>query len=164
MNTADAMLNLGLFDDAMNNYHAALELAQRNNDIRLGIDISAGLAQASLAKGEPDRALGIIEEILVYLGIEDQSRAVAPLYIGYSSLEGLYAPFQVLLTCYRVLQANQDHRADPLLGAAYRLLLEQANHLPSEQVQANFLGMIPAHSELCMLYEQLIGETNGGPL
>ena len=59
---------------------------------------------------------------------------------------------------------HQDRRADPLLGAAYRLLLEQANHLPSEQVQANFLGMIPAHRELCMLYEQLIGEANGGPL
>ncbi len=164
MNTADAMLNLGLFDDAMNNYHAAHELAQRNNDIRLGIDIRAGLAQASLAKGEPDRALGIIEEILVYLGIEDQSRAEAPLYIGYSSLEGLYAPFQILLTCYRVLHANQNRRADPLLGAAYRLLLEQANHLPSELVKSNFLGMIPAHRELCMLYEQFIVEANGGPL
>ena len=164
MNTADAMLNLGLFDDAMNNYHAAHELAQRNNDIRLGIDIRAGLAQASLAKGEPDRALGIIEEIFVYLGIEDQSRAEAPLYIGYSSLEGLYAPFQILLTCYRVLHANQNRRADPLLGAAYRLLLEQANHLPSELVKSNFLGMIPAHRELCMLYEQFIVEANGGPL
>ena len=164
MNTADVMLDLGLIDDASNHYHAALELAQRNNDICLGIDIRAGLALASLAQGEPAQALGIVEEILVYLGIEDQVRTADPLDIDYSSLEGLYAPFQILLTCYRVLRANQDRRADPLLGATYRLLLEQANQLPSEQAQANYLGMIPAHRELCMLYEQLIVEANGGPL
>ena len=162
MSAADAMLNLGLIDGAMNNYHAALDMAQRNNDIRLGIDIRAGLAMASLAQGEPEQALRIVEEILDYFGMKDQCRTAAPLQISYSRLEGLHAPFQILLTCCRVLQAKQDPCAEPLLGAANCLLLEQANRLPSEQAQANYLEMIPAHRELRTFYEQHMVETGGG--
>ena len=164
MNAAHALLSLGRIGDAESNYHAALEIAQQSSDRRAVLEIQAGLAMAALLQDEIAKASGLVEVILGSLVIQDTVEAEDPLRIDYSQIEGMNEPFLVLLTCHRVLQASQDRRANPLLGAAHRLLLEQTGRLPAGEAQVNFLEMIPAHRELHRLYNQLTGDKNGGPI
>jgi tetratricopeptide (TPR) repeat protein len=152
---ADAMVNLGQIEDAGKNYQDALVLARQVNDIHQIIDIQAQLAVVTLAQGYHTQALEIVEEILNRISIGDQINPEGVLRPIYSQLEGTKEPFLVLLSCYRVLQANHDHRAEQLLNDAFHLLQEQVNHLPAGQAQANYLENIPAHRELRKLYDQL---------
>jgi class 3 adenylate cyclase/predicted ATPase len=155
-NAGHAMLSLGQIEEASENYREALLLAQLSSNLRHVIEIQAGLTMAYLLQGQHTQALGVVEEILNSLTIKDQVSSQGQLSISYAHLEGMKEPFQVLLICCHVLQANYDRRADHLLIEAYRLLLEQASHLPAGQAQANYLEMIPAHRELRRLYHQFV--------
>jgi tetratricopeptide (TPR) repeat protein len=159
-----AMLNLGRIEQATENYLQALALAQQSSDTRQVIEVQAGLAQAYLVQGHRTQALEVVEEILDRLALKGQVGSEGQLGIRYAQLEGMQEPFRVLLTCCRVLQANHDRRAEPILGAAYRLLLEQSNRLPAGQAQMDYLEMIPAHRELRRLYGQLAAGLSESPL
>ena len=156
---ANAMLNLGKIEEAGKFFQDALGLARQSSDFLQVIEIQAGLAMTYLAQGYHTQALGVVEEILDRLTVESEEQ----LRISYARLEGMNEPFRVLLACCLVLLAIHDRRAEPLLNAAYRLLLEQANRLPTGQAQANYLEMIPAHRELRRLYHQLAGGSGGSP-
>jgi hypothetical protein len=94
----------------------------------------AGLARASLAQGDLDTAQAYVEEILIYLetGTPDGSSESCLVY----------------LTCYRVLQANDDPRADTVLEEAHRLLQERAAKISSEDQRRSFLENVAAHREI----------------
>ena len=63
-------------------------------------------------------------------------------------------PYRVYLTSYHVFQANEDARAQTILGDAYRLLQEQANKISDEATRWSFLNNIPAHREVLAEFER----------
>jgi hypothetical protein len=79
-----------------------------------------------------------VEEILSYL--ED------------GTLDGTDEPFQVYLTCYRVLCAGRDPRAGGVLVAAHRLLQERAARIEDEELRQSFLENVVAHREIIAAY------------
>jgi hypothetical protein len=72
----------------------------------------AGLARVSLLQGELDRAQAWVEDILEHLKTQ--------------SLDGAEDPFRVYLTCYHVLKATGEARAEVILTTAHDLLQERA--------------------------------------
>jgi hypothetical protein len=63
-------------------------------------------------------------------------------------------PFRVFLTCFRVLQACQDQRANALLVTAYRLIEERAAKMPDEAGRQAFLHGIPSNRALLRAFGQ----------
>jgi DNA-binding SARP family transcriptional activator/predicted ATPase len=100
----------------------------------------AGLARVSLAQDDRRRALEQVETILCYL--------------ESGSLQGTYDPFLVYLTCYRVLHANDDPRAEAVLDRAYHWLQEVAAGFQDEDLQRSFLEKVAAHRDIVSEYEK----------
>lgn len=94
----------------------------------------AGLARVSLAQGNPAQARAHIEAILSYLETH--------------TLDRIYDTFQVYLTCYQVLKANRDSRAQDILATAHHLLLERAAKITDERVRRSFLENVLVHREI----------------
>lgn len=127
-----ALVELGRLEEAAAAYRDAQDLWRELGHLGLATESLAGLARVSLAQGDPSQAQ--VEEILSYLET--------------NSLEGTDEPFRVYLTCYRVLKANQDPRAQEILTTAYNLLQEHAGNTTDEQMRRSFLENVPAHREL----------------
>jgi hypothetical protein len=96
----------------------------------------AGLARACLGQGEVAQAQVHVEEILEHLDLEG------------NTLDGTDEPFRVYLTCYRVLCANGDPRAEDILDTAHRLLQERASKIDDEELRHSFLENVPYHREI----------------
>ena len=64
------------------------------------------------------------------------------------ALDGAVNPFRVYLTCYRVLKAGRDPRAQEVLGTAYRQLQERAAKITDEAIRRSFLENVAAHREI----------------
>lgn len=109
------------------------------NQLNLATEALAGLARVALAQGDPPRAQTQVEEILRYL--------------EHGTMDGAEHPFQVYLTCYRVLRASQDPRAQGILATAYRLLQERATKITDEELRRSFLESVAAHREIVREYE-----------
>ncbi len=60
-------------------------------------------------------------------------------------------PFQVFLTCYRVLRASGNARAAPLLADAYARLQQRAARLGDEALARAYLRGTCSHRELARL-------------
>jgi len=97
-----------------------------------------GLADISLAQGNLAAAQAHVEEILSYLET--------------GSLHPMFGPFRVYLTCYRVLRANGDTRADDILERAHSLLQERAARINDEAERRSFLENVAAHREIASEY------------
>jgi hypothetical protein len=102
----------------------------------------------SLAQGHPSLAQTQVEEILSYLETD--------------SLEGTDEPFRVYLTCYQVLKANQDPRAQEILTTAHNLLQEHAGNTTDEEMRRSFLENVPAHRELVREWAEGTNSVDGG--
>lgn len=107
------------------------ELTQSN----LAMEPLAGLARVSLKQNKLPAAQEFIEEILSHLD-------------GGGSLDGAEEPLRVWLTCYQVLKAVDDPRADSILETTYHQLQARANELSDESLRRSFLENIPHHVEL----------------
>ena len=69
-------------------------------------------------------------------------------FLQDNTLDGTDEPIRVYLTCYRVLHANQDPRAQVLLTTAHSLLQQQAAKIEDETLRRSFLENVPAHSAI----------------
>ena len=125
---------LGCLAEAADSYEKALRLRQEIGEPDTAMEALAGLARVSLAKGELFQALAQVEEILTH--------------IENNTLVGADEPLRVHLTCYHVLEANQDPRAKPVLEVAYRLLHERADRIVDEELRRSFLENVPFHREI----------------
>jgi predicted ATPase len=130
-----ASFGLGDLDRAADVYGEALTLWERMGLRALASEPLAGLAHITLCKGNQAEALAYVEEILGYL--ED------PAAIG-EALD----PFWVYLTCVRVLRANQDPRADEVLGQAYQRLRARAAKIEDQDLQRSYVENVPANREI----------------
>jgi hypothetical protein len=104
------------------------------NQPHLAIETLADLAEAVLAQGDLAQAHSHVDEILTYL----QEHTV----------EGAEDPFQVYLTCYRVLQTSGDSRAQTILSAAHSLLQERAAKIEDQTLRRSYLENVAVHKEI----------------
>jgi tetratricopeptide (TPR) repeat protein len=142
-----ACVELGLLAEATNAYHQALTLRQELDQLNLAMEPLAGLARVYLAQGDLTQAQAHVEEILSYL--ESQG------------LDDTEEPFRVYLTCYRILDANQDPRVQETLSTAHNLLQEQASKIEDEEMRRLFLENVPAHQEIVREFEAGQSTPNG---
>ncbi len=118
-------LGLGSFAQADDAYHQALTLGREVDKSNLTPDPLTGLARLKLAEGNPAQALVAVEEILGYMETH--------------TIDDSDDPFLVRLTCYQVLQANDDPRAQSVLSVAWNLLQQHADKIGDEAARQMFL-------------------------
>jgi tetratricopeptide (TPR) repeat protein len=138
-----AQVALGFLAEAAESYRQALSLRQALGQLHFALEILAGLSRASLAQGDLAQAQAFAAELLPHLEIKH--------------LYGTREPFRVYLTCYLVLRAGQDSRAEDVLTRAYRLLHERAAEIVDERLQRFYLENVPAHREIVREFTQLEG-------
>ena len=66
----------------------------------------------------------------------------------------LLEPFCVYLICYRILQANQDHRAPKLQATAHSLIQKRAARISDDELRHSFVETVVAHREIVSEYEE----------
>jgi len=139
----------GKLTEACEIYQGAVSLGYQMNLPRHALEAQAGLARISLASGETEQALILVNYILVYM-IENTQ----PSGSSYP-LDGMFDPFRVLLTCYQVLKANDDKRVDAILTEAYNLLQTRAANISDEQLRSCFLNNVAVNREIVEEYEAM---------
>jgi len=130
-----ALLGLGCSAEAADAYRQALTLRRELGQHHLAPEPLAGLARVAMAQGDLPQALAHVDEILRYLE-------------AHPALQGTDEPIRVYMTCYRVLRAGGDPRAEGILDAAYHLLQERASQFEDEAERRSFLENVAAHREL----------------
>jgi len=136
MNLGHALLGCGQLEEATTAYGEAVALRRALSQPNLLTEPLAGLAEAVLAQGDVPQAQAHIEQILRHL--EGGDRA----------LDGTINPFQVRLTCYRVLETTHDPRARDTLTTAYSLLQKLAARIAEGELRRSFLENVAAHQEV----------------
>ncbi|MEM7348836.1 MAG: tetratricopeptide repeat protein, partial [Chloroflexota bacterium] len=177
-NLSRAALRLGKNQEALQYSQEAVEISRGLQSSRLGQHLcSLGAAYASL--GQLDKAIAALEEGLslksmaktglldmelreAYAAIlmtQQNYGAALPLVeeilptLHSEVLDSADDPFLIYLTCYHVLQANQDERAMPLLHQAYQALLAKAQQIKDPDFHRSFLENVPHHRQLIEVYE-----------
>lgn len=123
----------GLTAAAADAYRHSITLASELEPYQT-IEARTGLAAALSARGEPLSALAEVEAVLDFLAMHP--------------LTGIIEPFRVYLTCYQILQHQQDPRAAEIVAIAYQRLHERAAAILDKELQRSFLEEIPAHRVL----------------
>jgi predicted ATPase len=131
MNEAQGWLGLANYEMAQAKYEAALAIRQELGEMTLAIESYAGLARVALAQADHKGALAQVEKVL-----------------AHGDFDGTEEPMLVWLTCYQVLAANGDERAEGVLRQAQALLQARAMQISDEEMRASFLEKVPAHYEL----------------
>jgi tetratricopeptide (TPR) repeat protein len=135
-----ALTSLSRLDEAGDAYHQALALTRELGQPHRSVDALAGLARVAMAQGDLRQAQGQVEEILSH----QES----------GTLGGPLEPFRAHLTCYRVLRANADPRANGILGEARRLLQERAGKISDEEERRSYLNNVAVHREIVRAYAE----------
>jgi len=136
-----ALLGLGRPAKAAESYWQCLARHREWGRRYLTPEPLAGLARVALAQGDPAEALAHVQEILDCI-------------TEHPALVGTLEPLRIYLTCYRVLEANGDPRAEEILHAAYHLLQERAARIEDEALQHSYLENVAAHREIVTLWER----------
>ncbi len=136
-----ALAAIGAFKEAYESYQQANNLRRDLGELPLAMESMAGLARCSLAQDRPTQALVEVEEILDYL--------------SDNSLDGAEEPLRVYLTCYDVLEANQDSRAHSMLQTAFDLLTTTADQISDVRVRQKFLENVAVHRDIRARYHKV---------
>jgi tetratricopeptide (TPR) repeat protein len=139
------LTHLGRLEEAAQAYLEAEEVVELDF-VGFGLppELLGGEARLLLAQGKPKAALAHVERILAYAE-------------RYPTLSETIEPYQIYLTCYRVLRANGDPRAGSVLHTAYRVLQEQAAQIEDPARRHTFLG-VAARREIATTWEKASGE------
>jgi adenylate cyclase len=129
-----AYARMGDLTAAADAYRRALTIRRDMGQAHLATEPLAGLARVLLARGDLVKARAHVEKILRHL--------------AQGSLDGTEEPFRVYLTCYLVLLADHDSRAQEVLEQACAMLQKRAAAITSAEQRRSFLENLPAHREL----------------
>ena len=140
MTLGHACRGLGLGEEAKSAYQESIIIRNENKQINLAIESQAGLAGIFFDQGNLNQALAHVEEILHHL--------------ESNSLEGTEEPSKIYLTCFQVLKAERDPRAQELLSIAYDQLQAQAGKIEDEELRHSFLQNVPANREILREFEK----------
>jgi len=139
----------GEFEQAEVAYQQAVTFATKKDKPRQAIEAQAGLARVYMALGETERALAQVKEVLAYM------EANTPPKGSSFCLDGTEEPNRILLTCYQVLKANHDPRANAILTDAYNLLQKRAANISDEHLRHCFLNNVTVNREIVEEYEAM---------
>lgn len=120
-------------------YHQALDIWRGLGLYNQAMAPLAGLARLALEMGEPLCAQSYVEEILAHL--------------EQNTLDGADEPIQVYLTCFQVLSANHDLRAQSVLAIAYDLLHQQAAQIDDAELRRSFLENVAVHRAITRAFQ-----------
>jgi predicted ATPase/class 3 adenylate cyclase len=134
------LLGLGRLDEACEAYEESLTIRNELDQTALGLAARSGLIRAALARGNPDTAMSVADDMLAYLDSGE-------------SLESTWEPLRIHLAVYRALDAIHDDRSVDVLRRAYELLTAGAEKISDSDDRKSYLA-IPWHKE--------IGELAGG--
>jgi len=138
-----AQVGLGAHGGAIAAYQQAIVLQNELGHRHMTMEALAGLARVALKQGDAAQALLYVEEILVYL--------------AEHALDGAFDPFQVYLTCYRVLQIHDDARARSILTQAHAHLISQADKINDEQLRQSFFANVATHQAIMQAWQHRNG-------
>jgi tetratricopeptide (TPR) repeat protein len=142
---ADVGLMLGDLDrhaESADAYRRSFEVYQeQGNDVAF-LRTRAGMARAYLAMGEIDQAAALVDLILPHL---DDATKVISLSDGGAA---------IYLTCYRVLQAERDHRAADVLSAGYAYVQDRARRISDPALRRSFLQNLTEVNAIVREFEQ----------
>ena len=138
---ADCYLHLGDLREAEKKFYQALKIRETMGQTEFIMEIRAGLARVALKNCDLESAKKQIEMIL---GFFEQGQSVM----------ATNAPFLIYLTCFKVLNALDDVRAEEVLATAYHVLQEQAASIDNEHWQRAFLENFRWHREIVFLYKE----------
>ena len=139
MTLGHACRGLGLSDEATDAYQESLKIRNESEQRNLAIESQTGLAGIFLDRGSLNLAVAQVDEILHHLET--------------NTLEGTEDPSKVYLTCFQVLKAVQDPRAQEILSVAYDQLQSQAGKIEDEELRHSFLQNVPANREIVSEFE-----------
>ncbi|MBN1484574.1 MAG: tetratricopeptide repeat protein [Chloroflexia bacterium] len=131
---AQILARQGQLQQSVRTYRRAIRVRLEVDQPHLAVEPQAGLAEALEAQGERAAALEQVGQILHFL--------------QENELTGAQEPLQIYLSCYRVLAAAGDPRAEPLLEEAYLLLQEHAGRIPAGPDRESFLQNVAANREI----------------
>jgi tetratricopeptide (TPR) repeat protein len=130
-------------DQAGAHYRQALRLFQERGS-RVGeCQARRGLAWVALRKRDRQEALSHVEWILGYVKAHATDSWMMPGFLRFH------------WTCYSVLRACDDPRAEEILDIAYRLLHERAEAVDDETLRRSYLENVPYHREIVAAWEAL---------
>lgn len=128
-----ALAALGQTAAATEGYQKAVSLWREQGRPDLALESVAGLARIALDRADLATAKTYAEEL-----VAEFDDTTFPNH-------GMAEEF---LTCYRVLRALQDARADEVLGTIYNQVQASAARIGNEQMQRSFLENVPAHQAI----------------
>ena len=140
-NLGHALAGLNHLTEACDTYRQAVALRHELGEHFLAMESLAGLARVSLAEGKLAEAQACVNEILAYLQA--------------GSLDGTDEPLRVYLTCYHVLKAQRDPRAEEVLTTAHDLLQQWANRIADEDRRRSLLKNVRAHRQIIDEYQAI---------
>ncbi len=138
MKLGHALEALGQHDSAARAYQESVGLRREMSWHNVAMEPLAGLAQVAMAQGRLDQAQEYVEEIWTH--------------IQSGTLNGTVSPFQVYLTCYRLLEAIKDPRARQILERAHRDLQERSARIADVEMQRSFLENVRPHRKIVREY------------
>lgn len=139
---AHTLMSSGRLDEAEQTYQQVLQVSRNLEQNYLVMEILAGLLRVERSRGEIDAARQYLQEILAYLK-------------AGGSLEGAEQPFWIYLTCYQMLQAEKDPRANEILTTAYEQLQTRAGRISNEAMRHSYLENVPEHHELIRAWQSM---------
>lgn len=119
-------------------YQEALLLLRQLGQNTLALESLSGLARLDLKQGRLAQARAQVDEILQYLTT--------------GNADGILTPMQIYLTCYEVLNANHDQRAQQIIASAIQQLQISANNIEDEALRHQFLHDVSTHRRLLEVY------------
>lgn len=138
---ADALVIVGRaherdqhWDSAEEAYAQALTCYENLGRAPLMAEPLAGLARVTLARSEEDTTLAQIEQVLEIL--------------AEHPWVGLDAPFELYMTCYRVLDMQRDPRASQVLRDAQERLQASAEQIDDLALRRSFMEGVEAYRVL----------------
>ena len=136
-----ALLRLGEGEQALGRLAQSVEAFSQAHSLALSIDdslqheASAGLARLALAQGDAAGALQLLEVLFLQ-------------HANGASYEHVEQPRLLELSCYRVLLAVNDPRADDWLARAHSALQAGAQAIADPALREGFLANVPYHGEI----------------
>jgi tetratricopeptide (TPR) repeat protein len=155
-----ALLNMNELEQAIDRLQEGLERWVELDKLNMLTEanyVRAALARNYLEGGEREKAIELVEELLASLVGQPVTTAKLIRDLPFSALEGIEEPFEMLLNAHIVLETAADMRADALLDATYRLLLEQASWIEEESLRDSFLENIQTHKDIIAKKKQIPG-------
>jgi tetratricopeptide (TPR) repeat protein len=138
-----ALAALRRHTEAAEAYDTARDLWRELGVPNIATEPQAGLARVKLAEGNVEGACAHVEDILTY-------------FAAGGSTDGTDEPLRIHLTCFQVLEAAHDPRADALLTTMHAMLERRAAKITDPDAQRMFRNNIAHNREIAAAWVERV--------